>query len=487
MFCTKCGMQITCDGQFCIHCGAPVKEADTPQAASAGTVRDAQPASAFSTYYTQPHGEGQPPARQPKKKKAKIIIIAAAGVVLAAALAAVLLLTVFTQSEGWPFSGKTMQTRFVNDSIAVFDRAFGDISFGKMDEINSQPFDLSYAHNMTVPNNGEQETQTKMSYNFAYDEQTLGIKTIQETGSTTLLLVEDTLYIDIESDYFGQSFNYTTGFKFDAKADLSKPMTLEDRFAAIFAGEEIDVDLIRLFELFFNSIDEDCFDKNNTRTTLRMSGSDISQMLKTFADKLSEDEELNDSLKSALEKLVGVKINLPDVMPLLSIALKSTDIELIWTVRYDDAGLPRRVEISAEDGGSNVFDFAFEAQRQGETRDMLMELSVPSSYQDFDFFCEMELVPLPDGLKFSGILTANSAIIKIKGSEVWDGYDFSGSIKVDIPRQGVNAKLDFNGTLAIGNPPVPVAGDERFAVDTENAELMDLNEIISMQGQMPLF
>lgn len=488
MFCTKCGTQIPKDGQFCMFCGTPVSSTDTSDTAQKETVQDAQTASSFGAYYTQPYGADQPLAGQPKKKNAKKIIIASASIVLAVALAAVLLLTVFTQSEGWPFSGKTIQTRFVNDSIAVFTRAFGDINYGKMDEINNNPFSLSYAYNMEINQNGQQQTQTDMNYEFAYDEQTLANKTTVDTGSTTLLLIEDTLYIGFESEYFGQSYDYTTGIKFDAKTDLSKPMTLNERFMALFAGDEIDVDLIMLLELFINSISEDCFDKNNTRTTLRMDSSDISQMLKTFAEKLNEDKELNESLKNALEKLVGARIDVPSMIPLLNIAVSKSDIELIWTVRYDDAGLPKRVEISLEDSGSLVFDFAFQAQRDDNTRNIMMEISAPGGYQNFSFSIEAELIPKTDGLEFSGIMTANGVAMSMEGFEVWDGYDFSGNVQIDVPNQNINSKTSFNGTLSIGKPSVPVASDERFAIDKENAHIMDLSEIFSMfsiQGLMP--
>ncbi len=485
MFCTKCGTQIPQDGMFCINCGTPVNNA-SPAQSTETDITQAASGSSFGTYYSQSLRTDQSlSGQQPKKKKTKIIVIAAAGVVLAVALAAFLLLTVFNQSEGWPFSGKTVQTRFVNDSIAVFDRAFGDINFGKMDEIGEQPFDYNFALDITSSDKVQQEMS--FSCNFAYDEQTLGCKTTQEEGSTTLLLSGDTLYMGFDSDILGEVFSHNTGIKFGAKADLSKPMSLDERINALFFGSEIDIDLIKLFELFFDSISEDCFDKNTTRTMLKMDSSDLAQMLNTFAGKLSEDEELNDSLKDVFKELTGTRIDISSMMPLISLALKSTDIELVWAVRYDDAGLPRRVEISAEDNGSIVFDFGFEAQRQDDTRDILMDISIPNGYQNISLSVEMEFTTQPENIEYNANITANGMKMSMQGFETWDGYDCTGSIEFNVPMQNIDAKASYSGSLSIGKPSVAVDSDERFAIDTENAEVLDLTDIFSMpsQGLMP--
>lgn len=485
MYCAKCGTQISPDGRFCMNCGEPVLNGSEGEGYNTNQNDQQQTDVSFGEYYAQPLTEDAPlHTKQTKNKKTMVLIIAS--VLLVCALAAALFLDVFATEKGWPLSGDTLQTRFVNDSIKVFDIAFGDINYGKTDEMKDQPFEMkmNLKFDNAIPGT---VINADSVFEYAYDEKALGIKMTQEHNTFKYLLLKDVFYFESIGNYLDQVFSETVGIKFESDKDLSKPMGLEERMNALLFGDEPDLDFTKIFEHFFNSINKECFHKNDRYTTVKLNGSDLSQTLKTFSGKLRDDKELNESIKDLLEKLIGIRLDISSLIPMITYQLSEQDFELIWTVRYSNANLPEQVEISFFEKGKSVFDFAFNAQRKENHRSMAFDFLIPDKFKDVLLTIEMQIDIQPDEIEYGGSIILNDTTMEFEHLERWDGYSFHGNAKISSSDQLDVMGFSYSGDLTIGAPSIAVKDDERFSVNTKDAKILDLNDLGSLFSSTGLF
>lgn len=459
MYCLKCGTQLPPDSLFCTNCGAKV---DGEYAPNIGPI--------VPPPMNQLYGDGQQP---PQKKKIKALLWVLIGVGAALIVAAALL---FLKPGGFggPFSGSTVQTRFANDAVGVFIGAFSGLSDENvMTQIADKPFDLEMNYSTEVTG-----LKTDMIINAAYDEKALGVNVhtlldatnsglsefFTDTGSMEstmkMLLLEDSLYTDQDG--------MVNGLKFDTDADLSQPMPLRQRiFALLNSKDENSLAYLKLTEAFLNSIDLQCFDKNASKTTLTLDTNDMVQALNKLADKIEKNDELKDAFHSLTEDL-----NASDLSELISEVEKS-DFEMNWTVNYD-GGKPVGIEIGYDESGSNVFKavFSYEIEDKGES----ITLKITDSSGQ-TLAVDLLLTKIKNGIKYEGQMAIPGTLdkVNISGNQEIDGNQILGSCEVTV--LGMNANVNYEGTVSIGMPKEAVADDSRFSVDTDKAIITDLKDV----------
>ena len=467
MFCVKCGAQLPPDSQFCTVCGTKVENAPVA----------AQPYVAPIAPMDQAFISGQPPK---KKGKALLWVLIGAGVALIAA--AVLIFVVFAPGGiAGPFSGNTVQTRFANDVVGVFSGAVSGLEAeNDMKKMLDKPFELTM--NSAVDMSG---VKTDADVAYVYDEKALGInvKTVTDYSASEyaeffgdeaamestikLLLLEDTLYIDQEGS--------VTGIKFNSNSDLSKPMPLKDRIAAFFENKELSkIDFLKLTEMFLNSIDESYFDKSATETTLTLDGKALAQTLDTFAEKLEDNDELNDTLSEIIEEISDTPIDVASAIKLAAPMLEESETVLTMTVSYEN-NRPVGLLIAAEESGSELFyvDFGYENEKDGKS--IALEVSASgSNVLSLDF----NILKTKDGFDFEGTFSIPGADdITMSGSQTVDGNSVSAEIEMTLAGQTILINTDE--TVKIGKPSDDVADDPRFDIDTSHANIIDVNDIFS--------
>lgn len=507
MFCVKCGAQVKEGEQFCSSCGTPVSGSGDPQQgqqqAYGQQPYDQQQQQSQQQPYgqqQQPYGQqnynnGQQPYGQqptsgqqpqygyppqpPKKKSLKALWISIA-IVLVIAIAAVVLFVYPGVLNGGIvsaglLSGNTTQTKFVNDSVGVFENAFKGMSSDTATKMAKQPFDLTMDVKANVVGKN-----SKVSMNAAYDNKSLGVSVNADDQTVNVLLLEDALYIAQGGDI--------KGLKLNSSADLSKSMSLEDRITAILkdisnsSGKTIktQLDYKKLAEMLVNSIDQKCFDKSSSKVTLTLTMSDLIDTANTFADKLENDKALSKSLNDYIKEVSGqsmdVASSIKSGVSMLGPQLGSTDFKLICTVSYNN-GAPANMEVSYSDG-TNDFDFTFGYEKSKSGNEI--NFGVTSNGKDIAKGT-FNYVKNPNRLDYDGTITASGESVGIKGSEKLSGNDTTGNIT--LTNKGETVSLDYNETLKFGMPKT-VEDDSRFKLDTSKADMEDITEFFGNFGSL---
>lgn len=466
MYCSSCGAEIPEGSVFCTSCGTKMDSlAPASQPPQSQPIYDQQPYSQ-QPYNQQPYNQlpyGQPPGQPPKKGKPKTWLWIAAGAVLLLAVAAVLVFVVFgVGGGGWPLSGNTMQTKFVNDGVQVFSGAFSDLGNADMARLLTEPFDIEMDVSVKADS-----MPVEVSVAAVYDKELLGLQAEAMGQDIKLQLDGDTIYYSV--------MGTVGGYRFDTDADLSKPMTLKDRIMVLMESVQTDsasseVDYLLVAEAMANSISEECFDKNADQTTLTMTAEDIVETLKTLRDKADKDEALSDEL----DKL---DMDLDELIENGEASMGGVDFELKITISYE-GGKPVSIELGYDDGtdyGSGSMQFGYEKTNGGtditytvETGGMLMDagLSIIKSGKDIELDGELEISY--DGTPYE--------TYTIEGSESWDGNEVEGTMTVT-DNTGIEYGIDYNGTITVGMPKEKVEDDSRFEIDKSGADVQDIEDL----------
>ena len=425
MYCIKCGAQLPPDSQFCTSCGAKLENAAVPEVPNVGPI--APPPMG------QPFTYGQPP-----KKKSKALLWALIGVGAALIVAAVLIFVVFAHGAG-PFSGNTVQTRFANDVVGVFTGAAEGLETeNDMKKIMNQPFELT----MTTTTDAS-GIKTGANIAYAYDELAFGVNSSSTAdysgsdfadimgesaaldGTMKLLLLEDTLYIEQNG--------FVNGVRFDSKADLSQAMPLKDRIAALFENSKLaNIDYLQLTEMFLNSIDESCFDKNGNETTMTLDGEALSDTLRTFADKLEDNKAMNDAITDMIEEISGYPVELSSAITMAAPMLKDADFELTFSVSYKDSR-PAGLDIVLSSADTMVFDASFNYENQKDGKLLTLDVSTPDGPV---MSMECNITKTTDGIDFDGTITIpGSDTITFNGTEKMDNSSASVTVEMSVGDQ----------------------------------------------------
>lgn len=473
MFCKKCGAPVNQGELFCSACGEKIEAAGPAQYAAQPAYRqpNAQPA------YGQPQqgAYGRPPYGQPPKRKSKALIWAIVGIVAALAVAAVLVFVVFPAGGGnWPFAGNTTQTKFVNDSVKVFSGSFSGIGNGDtFTKLGKEPFELGM--DMTASVAGQENTAR---LDAAYDNKSFGLRLEQGGSATTVLLLENVLY--------SQNGGTTNGIRFDTKADLSQPMSLDNRLKALletFTNQQAattKVDFGRLAEMLVNSIDEGCFVKSGDTATLTLDIDDIIQTLKNFSDKLENDKKMLQDIQDYSKEISGVSMDVISLMDTAISALEaqkgSLNFKIVWAVKYS-GGAPASLEITFDDG-SGEYTLAYGYKKTGAKTDIDFSVTAAGVAAATG---TISYEKTAGGMRYSVDIVAGGQSLTLNGSEEIKGDDASGDITINVPGTGEVA-VKYDETLKFGAPSKSVADDERFAVDTQNATVTDASGLMNPMG-----
>ena len=494
MFCPKCGTRLGEDARFCSECGASILQqtshtehsnnaavenasmevqppgGGTAQVPYGGYVPPQPPYGGYvppePPYggYVPPGGYppyGAKPAKKPMSKKAKALIWGGIGLAVVLAIAAVLVFVVFAGGGG-PLSGNTVQTQFVNEAVKVFAGAFSDFSALKMTDITEQPFDMEL---LVTVKGGGLGTAAKVGVEMAYDQQDLGAAVDAGFVRIKLLMQEDTLYVDN-----GYS---VMGVQLDSDADLSKPMSLKQRLAAL-AGGENEADIKRLVEAFVNSISEECFIKTGRSFTLELSEADMRDALEMFEVKLNQDRNLRNDMESLLQ---GEDID--DILAEAISSLRGAKFDLTIEIEYK-GGAPAGLNVDIESYGATM-EMAFEYEKKNNVTLITLDAAGAGMGKAE---IELELTNVPGGLELIGSMEAGYDSLDLDGLIEKSGNTLFGSLDISDGRE--EGTLEFEYTVIPGMPRKAVQEDRRFAIDTDDAQILDIEDVMfsSMLGMM---
>ncbi|MGE5496223.1 MAG: hypothetical protein ACM3S4_13080 [Burkholderiales bacterium] len=456
MFCYKCGSRVNDGDLFCSACGARQGE---PAQGGQPAQQPVQP----------PYGQlSQPlqPAQPPKKKSKKFLWIGIAAALVLAIAAVVVFVVLPALGGGWPLSGNTVQTKFINDNVKVFFGAFSGLKSDTFDKLLKEPFDISA--DITSEIGGETFTAKVKA---AYDKKSLGFSA--ESGGVVtakLLLLEDTL--------FAESDGIVTGLKFASEADLSKAMPLSDRLRALAEGltggaGEAKLDYKKLAELFVNSISADCFKSSGSVNTLTLTPDDLIETLKTFTDKLGEDKKLKEELEDFLKDVTGTTVDIEQVLKTAVDVMEATkdaaDFELVWELVYE-GGVPVSLDLEANSNGESIgFEFAYSKRDGGNDITFALHTLEESS----DVAGEISYKKTGGGIEYKAGITAADGKLKIDGSEKWSGGSVEGKISISVPGSG-DYRLTYKESIKFSTENV----DDRFSMDTAGANVTDVSSLL---------
>ena len=472
MYCLNCGAEIPEDSAFCASCGARVE-------AQSGPPQYDQPANSQpqydqsygqQPYVQQPYDQqpyGQPPyGQQPPPKKKLTWLWIVGGIILALGIAAILIFVVFKVGSDEPggiggeeelLSDDTVQAKFINDGVEVFSNAFSGLGSGELDRLADEPFDIDME--FSIDTGGFPMSMTLTS---AYDKEKLGMLAEVMGQEVMLLLDEDTLYV---SDPYGD----VTGYRFDTDEDLTKPMSLKKRIQTLLKGmsTESGADYMLMVQAMVESINEDCFDTDGDKTTLTLSPDDIVDMLETLADKAEADDDLSDTLDD-------MDLDIDDAIDSVEDA---DDFELTITVEYD-RGDAVNLEVDYEsEYDYDAFNLQFGYEESGDSREITLDIE--TDYQGI----EASLTITKDGveIEYDGELTVSYdgtpyETYTLEGTTSWDGDEVEGSFTVADDYDN-EYTLEYSGTVAFGMPEDMVEDDNRFDMDTDDADIEDVSDL----------
>ena len=459
MNCRNCGSEIPAGSMFCTHCGERA-DAGQPVYQPEPQAQYAPPGAAY------PYG-AQPPKKPPLSKKMKMIIFGGAGAVVLA----VVLILVFTLSAGGggPLSGKTIQTKFVNESAKFLSQISDDFQQVDTSKAASQPFEC------TIDLSADMDySSVDYEIAIAYDKLALGIMMDGDYQSVTLLLLEDMLYIQ------DNTYGSVQGIQFDTDADLENPMSLKDRLSALMDSTAPDVDWIKLTEILVNSIPEECFEKTNSSYTMTLDVDALIETLNNFSDAIKDEDDLNNAFKDLTKEISGSSMKLSSLADMAAGALEGyssyLDFELVCEIGYD-GNKPTSMTVNYEDdSGYNDFTLEMTYAETSSGNEIEATLETASGYDDFSF--DMTTTDVKDGIEFEGNVDTEYDDISFDGAELWDGENFSITINADTD-SGYSYSVELDGTITYGTPKKAVEDDNRFDVDTKDAYEIDLSDMLS--------
>lgn len=452
MICKNCGAEIPEGSLFCVQCG---------ERAEAAQLVD-QP-----VQYELPGAQypPAPPAKKPLSKKMKAIIFGGVGAV---ALAVVLLVFTLSAGAGGLLSGKTVQTKFVNENAAFIAEILSSFNTADTSKMATQPFDYTAEVSMDA-GYGSQDTEMA----FAYDKQVLGMSVDSEYSSSKVLLVEDTLYVE--------SNGYVTAIEFDVDEDLSAAMSLQQRITMLLKSYMGDIDYRELAETLVNSIPEECFEKTNSGFTMTLDADSLVEMLNNFSDAVKNNDELNEAVEDLIKEMTGFSYDLSDLADLGADAIEAygdyIDFELVWELGYEK-GKPASMTIEFEEA-SGYYDFTVEIgfKEISGGSELTVDCTTPGGYSDFSF--EMTTTKISGGFGIEGSAEASNDEITFEGSQTWVGDEFALSLNAESD-SGYEYSYEVEGVFSVGMPEKPVADDRRFEMDTDDAYEVDLSDIFGM-------
>ncbi len=482
MYCVNCGAEIENDAAFCSSCGAKVDNTPSvgqpaqPPVPTQPSYPPAQSPYGQQAYPPAPSVYGQPGypppppvngqggGKPPRKKPGKGLWIG----IGAGVLAIILILVLFVYpglliGRRGPLSGNTVQTRFVNDSVAVFTEAFSGLGDTAVSEMMEQPFEMSVDLDVDAGYGKSSGT-----IDMAYDGLSFGLEAEDEGTTNTLLLLEDTLYVT--------SYGSVQAIEFDiSDTDLSENMALAERFKALMGSSKegnSDVDWKKLTEMLVNSISKDCFTKTSSGSTLTMESDDLTNMLETFWLELKADSSLRKSLESFIEDMTGQSADIEDMIDAAVAMISAADPTLEWVVSYEK-GKPVSTEITIRVGGQKI-TASFGYEKSGSAVDITFEINMSGEKIKGSFSYERT----KGGLEFSGEINAGGQKISIEGNAARTKEKISGTVSVTI--SGETTTLDYDGTLSIGKPQKEV--EDMFDIDTRDAYVQKFSELLSSLG-----
>ncbi len=445
MYCQHCGAPIPDGDRFCARCGAPAgQEASAPAPYSQPPGSD------------EPYADFPPPQKRRMNKKAKGLMWGGIGLA-ALAVAAVLIFVVFA-GGAWPLSGNTVQTRFFNDGVRVFAGAFSDFAVIKTPDIGSEPFDMDISVSAD-------QADLDMSLSMAYDNQALGMAVDAGVLPIKLLLLEDTLYME--------SFGSVVGMRFDTDADLSGSMPLKERLAALTDNDTV-VDYKKLAEALLNSIGEDRFEKTDDAFTLEMTAGDVQDMLDEFSDRLDNDDELRREADNMLNNMIARDTDIDEMLSQMVAALDFADFNLTLQISYA-GGKPSGLAARYQEGGSvTMITFGYEQQKGGKH----IVLGIDSN-DDNSTVIEMTVGKTPEGLALSGsAVPGQGEAYDFEGGVTWSRDTLEGRLDIADRSGGDTESFVFERTLKAGMPEEAVEDDERFSMDVDDAQVMDIEDML---------
>ena len=449
MFCNKCGSPIDDGSLFCTKCGAPIEDgeaaADNTQPQQEGDFAP-PPYDPYGAYAAQPE-------KKRMSKKAKGFMWGGMGLA-ALAIAAVLIFVVFAGGGLGLLSGNTVQTRFVNEAALVVAESVSE-------------FDMD----MSVNVKGYM-TDMDMTIAAAYDDKTLGVLiNSADIGKLRVLLLEDTLYTE--------TFGMVSGVRFKTDADLSKDMPLNERIKALYGGDIEVVDYKLLAEAFVNGFDEKCFSKNSGSFTLKLTPEDIQDALKAFGDKLKEDKALQDEMDKIMKDSGSADTDILELLKQAEAALDYEDFTLTITV-VRGGGKPSKI-VFIYDDGDHLSEITFSTEKLSDGRLISLSSDTGDVYSDFRF--TMLVSKVKGGFELSGsIISGTETSINYDGSFVTSGTKATGELNFKGAEDYENLSFSFEQVLTLGMPKTPVAEDARFAIDTKNATVQDMEASFSPFG-----
>ncbi len=462
MFCNKCGSPIDDGSLFCTECGAPIEDgeaaADNTQPQQEGDF--APPYDPYGAYPAQPE-------KKRMSKNAKGFMWGGIGLA-ALAIAAVLIFVVFAGGGLGLLSGNTVQTRFVNEAALVVAESVSEFDMGTSAATTmDKPFDMD----MSMSVKGYM-TDMDMTIAAAYDDKTLGVLiNSADIGKIRALLLEDTLYTEM--------FGMVSGVRFKTDADLSKDMTLNERIKALAGGDLEEVDNKLLAEAFVNSFDKKCFSKNSGSFTLRLTPEDIQDALKAFGDKLKEDKALQDEMDKIMKNSGSADTDILESLKQAEAALDYDDFTLTITV-VRGGGKPSKIVFNYDDG-DQLSEITFSTEKQNNGRLISLSSDTGDIYSDFRF--TMLVSKVKGGFELSGsIISGTETSINYDGSFATSGTKATGELNFKGAEDYENLSFRFEQVLTLGMPKTPVAEDARFAIDTKNATVQDMEASFSPFG-----
>ncbi len=459
MYCSSCGANNPDDSLFCAVCGARM---DVPS-------QIPQPSYGQSSYNQPPYGQppyGQPPqGQQPKKGKSKAVWFVIGGAALLLAIALVLIFVVFPggakpagSDEDDLLDEDTMQAEFVNDCGKVFTNALSGLGGVDYARFKEEPFNVDMEYSVEVSG-----FPMKIEMSAVYDEVKLGMLAEVMGQGAVLLLDDDTLYVS--------SAEEVMGYRFDTDEDMSDSMTLEKRVGALIknmSGESGDYMLI--IEAMIDSIDEGCFDKSGSETTLKLTSDDMIDMLKTLEEKAEDDEELSDAMKETELKIDDAIDN-----------MEEQDFDLIVTVGYDD-DTPVSFEIDFDDGTEyGAFNLQFGAEDTKDGKDIRFKADAAGTNVDGGISVTKDGNDVSYDGELSVTTSGTTETYTLEGTESWDGDEVEGSITV-ADSYGNAYTIEYSGSVVFGMPEEKVEDDSRFDVDTSDADIQDISDLMSSSG-----
>lgn len=463
MNCRKCGAEIPPDSAFCIQCGEKVDAEQTGYNQQYEQAPYAQQPYRQPPYAQQPYGYTPQPA--PKKtlsKGMKALIFGGAGAVVLA----VVLILVFTLGGGGggPFSGKTIQTQFVNEMVQFGNSVSSDFPQLNPAKIMSGPFEISVDASVDYGYGKED-----ISLAAVYDKLALGV--FVEAGyGPTAVLIKDSVIVDQDG--------YVSIGEADTDMDMDEAMALTDRLTALFGSADVpDVDYMRLAEMFIDSIPEECFEKTKDSFTMTLEVDDLVDALNTFADKLEADKELNKAFEDLLDQMDADETELSELMKEAADEIDDYSSYFDYEIEYEivyEGGKPVGFNTSVDSGDYGTT--TMEMKLAGEDISVTYESTI-ALLDDYEYSNNMELLftRVDKGYEFEGDLDTDGEHATVKGHLYWESDSFKLVLEAESDA-GDLISIDADVTLSYEMPDA-VEDDDRFDIDTEDAYTYDLDEM----------